>query len=323
MVGDSTACTMIPGLEAVGAPAGVRIENAAVIGCGVVSGWIAPDVVNGRDVNRASRLCQVRAEAADAKALQSGRPNVVLWASSWERNSLSIGSGAKQQTLLAGSPEWSTLLLNRMGQRVRELTATGATVVMVTQPPFVDQGQPAGPTAQDESFLRLNNLLVAFARNRPQVEVVDLADYVCPSGPPCPLVVDNVGARGDGAHYTADGSLWVARWLMPKLGIPSLDHLVAVLPTVRVVGLPRGTVLTGSRCAICRAVLQPGRLRGPVRRERCHRTVTGPGSGAFYVGRVGRPVEHSECARRHVPGAGSGLQHRRPARRRALPSGWR
>jgi peptidoglycan/LPS O-acetylase OafA/YrhL len=247
VIGDSTACTMIPGLEAVGAPAGVRIENAAVIGCGVVSGRIAPHSVDGRDVNRASRLCQGRAEVAEAKALRSGRPNVVLWASSWERNSLSIGNGADQQILPAGSPEWFTVLLNRMGQRVREFTATGATVVMVTQPPFVDQGRPTVPTAQDESFLRLNNLLVAFARNRPHVELVDLAHFVCPSGPPCPLVVDDVDARGDGAHYTADGSLWVARWLMPRLGIPSLDHPVAALPTVRVVGLPKGTVLTGSR----------------------------------------------------------------------------
>ncbi len=252
VVGDSTACTMIPGLEAVGAPAGVRIENAAVIGCGVVSGRIAPDVIGSRDVNRASRLCQGRADAAESKALRSGHPNVVLWASSWERSSLSIGNGAHQQTLPAGSPEWSTVLLSRMGQRVREFTATGATVVMVTQPPFVDQGRPTGPTAQDESFLRLNNLLVAFARNQPHVKVVDLADYVCPSGPPCPLVVDDVWARGDGAHYTKDGSLWVARWLMPKLGIPSLDHPVAALPTVRVVGLPEGAVLTGSRdCPPC------------------------------------------------------------------------
>jgi peptidoglycan/LPS O-acetylase OafA/YrhL len=247
VVGDSTACTMLPGLEAVGAPAGVQIENAAVIGCGVVSGRIAPSWVNGQNVNRRTMLCQSRAVAAEAKALRSGRPNLVLWASSWERTDLSIGSGAHQQILTAGSPEWYTVLLHRMAQRVQEFTAAGATVVMLTQPPFVDPGRPSGPTAEDKSFLRLNNLLVTFARHRPHVEVVDLADYVCPSGPPCPLVVDNVGVRGDGTHYTAEGSLWVARWLMPRLGIPSLDHPVNALPTVRMVGVPEGTVLTGSR----------------------------------------------------------------------------
>ena len=51
VVGDSTACTMLPGLEAVAAPAGVQIENAAVIGCGVVSGEVAPQVTNGVNAN--------------------------------------------------------------------------------------------------------------------------------------------------------------------------------------------------------------------------------------------------------------------------------
>ena len=41
VVGDSTVCTMLPGLEAVAAPAGVAIEDGTVLGCGVVSGEIA------------------------------------------------------------------------------------------------------------------------------------------------------------------------------------------------------------------------------------------------------------------------------------------
>ena len=46
LIGDSTACTMVPGLEAVGAQAGVRIENGAVIGCGVVSGSVASTITD-------------------------------------------------------------------------------------------------------------------------------------------------------------------------------------------------------------------------------------------------------------------------------------
>ncbi len=114
MVGDSTACTMLSGLEAVGAPAGVRIENGAVIGCGVVSGQIAPQIVNGRNVNASSRTCQSRTEAAEAQALRAGHPNIVLWASTWERNSLVVGSGAHQKVVTQGSPQWSAVLLNRM-----------------------------------------------------------------------------------------------------------------------------------------------------------------------------------------------------------------
>jgi peptidoglycan/LPS O-acetylase OafA/YrhL len=247
VVGDSTACTMLPGLTAVAAPLGVQVEDAAVIGCGVVSGTIAPSVVNGSNVNAATRLCQKRAKAAQARALRSGPPTVVLWASTWERSSLVVGSGAQQRVLVADSPQWTAVLMKRMKQAVGQFTATGATVVMLTQPPFVDLGHPAGPTAQDRAFERLNALVATFAANRPHVTLVDLAAYVCPSGPPCPLIVGNEWARGDGDHYTADGSLWVARWLLPHLGIKGLRNPTDPLPTMRIVAPTDETVLGGVR----------------------------------------------------------------------------
>src|SRR6202020_592385 len=87
VVGDSTACTMLPGLTAVAAPLGVEVEDAAVIGCGVVGGAVASNVVSG------TRRCQKRAKTAQARALRLGHPTVVLWASTWERSSLVVGTG--------------------------------------------------------------------------------------------------------------------------------------------------------------------------------------------------------------------------------------
>jgi len=247
LVGDSTACTMLPGLQAIAAPAGVRVENAAIIGCGVVSGQIGPQNVNGSNVNSATRLCQRRASAAEARAQRSGRPNVVLWASTWERSSLVVGNGGHQTVLRQGSPQWYSVLLKRIGQRVQQFTAMGAKVVMLTQPPFTDPGDPSVPTAQDRDFERLNTLLTNFAAHRPNVEVINLASYVCPSGPPCPVLVDDVWVRGDGKHYTTVGSLWVARWLMPQVGIDALDKLTNPLPLMKVVGISNGEVLSGRR----------------------------------------------------------------------------
>ena len=109
-----------------------------------------------------------------------------------------------------------------MNARVRQFTASGATLVMVTQAPFAT-GSRTGQTTQDEGFAQLNALLARFAADHRQVKVINLADRVCPAGPPCPLVVDGIVPRGDGAHYSAEGSLWVARWLMPQLGIPALE----------------------------------------------------------------------------------------------------
>ncbi len=220
VVGDSTACTMVPGLEAVAAPLGIQVENATVIGCGVVSGQVGPDIVNGRNVSEPTRLCAAKAAAVEAKALHVGQPNVVLWASSWERDPIVVGSGTHQRVLVQGSAPWETVLLQRMTQRIRQFEATGATVVLLTQPPFAES-RAAGPTPADRDFERLNQLEAQVAARLPHVKLVDLAARVCPSGPPCPLVVDKVWARGDGRHYTTIGSLWVAQWLVPRLGIRS------------------------------------------------------------------------------------------------------
>ena len=105
---------------------------------------------------------------------------------------------------------------------------------MLTQPPFWQSGNPPRPTPQDKDFERLNALLTKFALHTPHVKSVDLAAYVCPSGPPCPLLVDGLWVRGDGAHYTGEGSLWVARWLMPRLGIKSLAKPTNSLPVMKV-----------------------------------------------------------------------------------------
>ena len=167
LVGDSTACTMLPGLEAVGGPVGVRVEDASVIGCGVVSGEIAPSFTDGRNVNASTRTCQQRAIASENRALHSGRPNVVVWASSWERSALVVGSGTHQTVVVPGSPRWSAVLINRIEAHVRTFTRTGATVVMLTQPPFTDSGSPSSPTARDLDFERLNSLLAQFASQSP------------------------------------------------------------------------------------------------------------------------------------------------------------
>ena len=157
VVGDSTACTMLPGLEAVTAPAGVQIENAAVIGCGVVSGEIAPDYTNGVNVNALSSKCQSEASAQVKRALRSGKPNVVLWGSSWEREGLVVGQGTHKKVLQPGSPQWYSVLTQRMNQRLKEFTDTGATVVMLSQAPFVPVGtHPKDSPSSDEEFARLN-----------------------------------------------------------------------------------------------------------------------------------------------------------------------
>ena len=247
LVGDSTSCTMLPGLEAVAEPAGVKVENGAVIGCGVVSGELAPLYnSNGVNVNAPSSTCQRRADAAEARALRGGRPNVVLWGSVWERAPLLVGNGPHKKALAAGSPEWYTVLRERMEARIKRFTSTGATVVLLTQAPFATSVPTSKSTDDDKAFARLNGLLTQIASSQPKVRIIDLADHVCPGGPPCPLVVDGIGIRGDGAHYASDGSLWVARWLLPQLGIAALDKPSTALPLMRMILPKSGSTVHGT-----------------------------------------------------------------------------
>ena len=186
-----------------------------------------------------------RALAAEGHALRAGPPNVVVWASTWERNSLVVGSGSHKKVVDEGSPQWYAVLTQRMDARVREFTAAGAMVVLLTEPPQVEPGHRSAPTPLDVSYERFNTFLTHFASQTPYVRVINLAARVCPSGPPCPLVVNNTWVRTDGEHYSDAGALWVARWLMPKLGIEALDRPPNALPLLTMDHIKNGQTLTG------------------------------------------------------------------------------
>ena len=218
VVGDSTACTLLPGLVAVAPTYGVRVEDASVIGCGVVSGQIAPSFDDGVNVEQFTNDCQAKALAAEQAGLKLGNPNVIIWSSSFEKDSIVVNSSAGQKVLISGTPEWQSTIKKRIEQRIDLLRSTGATIVILLQPPEVNPGNPKHPTASDADFARFNDLLLQVAASDPShVRVVNLESKVCPSGPPCPYIVDGMPIRPDDMHYSSKGSLWVSEWLMPRI----------------------------------------------------------------------------------------------------------
>ena len=62
--------------------------------------------------------------------------------------------------------------------------------------------------------------------------------------------------RGDGLHYTTEGSLWVARWLMPQLGIAALDKPDNTLPVMKMVVSGRRKGPQGNAATRHRRILQ-------------------------------------------------------------------
>ena len=225
VVGDSTACSLLIGLKAVGPSYGMQFENGAVIGCGIVSGVTAPVYVNGHNFVSYTKLCQGQANRAEATAIDRYHPSLVVWASTDERNSIVVNAAHGSKVLSTGSPEWRSVMLQRMDTRINKFLATGAKVVLTLAAPAVHQGDTLN--AQDESYAQMNSLLRKVAARHPhEVALVDLSRRVCPTGPPCQAVVPAFNpkpttvtqtVRADGTHYLPNASLWVARWLVPQI----------------------------------------------------------------------------------------------------------
>jgi len=240
VIGDSTSCTLLPGLAAVGPTFGLQFHSGAVVGCGIVSGQLAPLYADGQNFTAYTAKCQSDAEHDEYSAIERYDPRIVVWGSTDERSSFVV-HGAGSQVLVSGSPQWHAVMLRRMNGRVDSLLATGAKVILVLEPPAVHQNP--GIDSDDMEYERMNALLREVAAQHPdQVGVVNLQPRVCPSGPPCPYVVpgfNSTPSRGgqkfacgavmspvpcdqtlrplDGLHYTPAGSLWVAEWLVPRI----------------------------------------------------------------------------------------------------------
>ncbi len=241
VIGDSTSCTLLPGLAAVGPTYGMQVHSGAVVGCGVVSGQLAPLYKNGLNVVAYTAKCQTDSDNAEYTAIERYDPRIVVWGSTDERSSFVVQAAAGSKVLVSGSPQWHAVMLKRMNARVDSLLATGARVILVLEPAAVHANP--GLDSDDIAYERMNALLREVAAQHPdQVGVVNLQPRVCPSGSPCPYVVPGFNptphrsgqkfACGpwispvpcaqtlrpvDGLHYTLTGSLWVAEWLVPRI----------------------------------------------------------------------------------------------------------
>ncbi len=240
VIGDSTSCTLLPGLEAVGPTYGMQFHSGAVVGCGVVSGQLAPFYENQINLSAYTAKCQAEADHNESSAIERYDPRIVVWGSTDERSSF-VANGTRSQVLVSGSPRWRAVMLKRMNERVESLLAAGAKVILLLEPASVHQSP--GLDSNDTAYERMNGMLRKVAAQHPgQVGLVNLQPRVCPSGPPCPYVVPGFNSsptRGgqtftcgavaspvpcdetlrplDGLHYTTAGSLWVAEWLVPRI----------------------------------------------------------------------------------------------------------
>jgi hypothetical protein len=187
-----------------------------VIGCGVVYDevWDASE-----PFPKSTQNCHSIMAERERTALAEFRPQVVLWVSTWERFNLVVHG----RVLETGTARWRRELDRRLDAAYHVLTAGGAKLLVATiaapAPAGLLLGERVMSPKFDWKFGDLDERLKAFARRHPGgAMLLDIAKKVCPNGPPCPADIGGIEPRKlDGAHFDPAGSVWLARWMLPRI----------------------------------------------------------------------------------------------------------
>ncbi len=214
VVGDSLGCSVAVGLGPAGAPA-IVAQQATIVGCGVVSDQVFDEA---EPFPRGTENCPRLVSDLESRALARFRPDLVLWVSTWERFNLVEGN----HLLPTGSEAWKQELQRRLTAGYQRLTAEGARLAFVTvaapaPASMINGGRIVSPRF-DWRFPAMDKQLALFVAAHPDTRVIDVAAKLCPHGAPCPSKVDGAEPRnGDGVHFDPPGSVWLARWMLPKI----------------------------------------------------------------------------------------------------------
>jgi SGNH domain (fused to AT3 domains) len=239
LVGDSIATSMYDGLNEVASRAGIELSAAAYPGCGVIRG--IPALADGTPMGLGDK-CQDVIPKVHSQMLAQVQPDLVVWLSNWEVTDHIVDG----TWLRLGTPDGDAGFANLLGETADRLLSTGARLVILL---------PAVPTpdarlmsySYSDRLQRmpvLNQLLEAQAKRRPDVtNIVDLMPIVCPTGPPCPEMVNGIRLRPDGSHFEIDGARYVSEQLVPRLlelaRTPKYPPPPAPAPTAQLVAPPK------------------------------------------------------------------------------------
>ena len=214
VIGDSRACSLLPGLEAAKRPTGVRVGDGAVLGCGVVAerfdipGFVTDAWRNACPGAARRGLARVRAGS-----------DILVWWSTWEGEDLLVGS----RVVRAGTDEHDALVRDRMERWLASAVRPGTQIAIVLTP--MPTADPARPQSDDATraqavakLARLNRIVRDFAATHPdRVTAIDLDHFLCDGRADCPFRRRGVVMRPDGEHLGAQAAGIVTRWLLPQL----------------------------------------------------------------------------------------------------------
>jgi len=213
LVGDSVATSLYPGLAEVARERNVSLSAAAFPGCGVLAG--EPTLANGTILDNGAN-CDREIVKLEIEAEAKVQPELVVWLSVWEVMDRLVGDTRYSLDTPEGQLEYAHLI----DEAAARFQRRGARLVILLPAQSTDDAFLPHYTHSDQinRLAVLNHLLQDFAaRNARTTSIIDLNPIVCPGGPPCPDVVNNITLRPDGTHFEADGARYVADRVMPLL----------------------------------------------------------------------------------------------------------
>jgi peptidoglycan/LPS O-acetylase OafA/YrhL len=207
--GDSIGWTLVqyyPGLP------GVTLVDHTNLGCGIVRG--GPYRYFGQQYDE-SDVCNSWPQRW-AQQIANDRPDEVLLVTGrWE----TMDREHDGDWTHVGEPAFDAYLSSELQRAITVLGASGAKVVVATEPYNRRGEQPDGSLYPEDDPSRVDdwNAIVAntLAAN-PTVARLDLNKQLCPDGE-FTWNVEGVQVRSDGVHLSPEGVAWLSPWLSDQL----------------------------------------------------------------------------------------------------------
>jgi hypothetical protein len=214
IVGDSVAGTLGLGFDTVGREHNLWVWNRGRLGCGL---FYSGSVIEGGELLRVDPECDWRASWPGE--LDYFKPDVVIMlVGAWDILDREVDG----KSVPFGTVDYDSSFLTQLDDATTLLRSRGAKVVVLTTP-FFSRPELVGQTGREwpeydpARVDRLNSLYRDFVTAHPdRYTIVDLNRFVSPGGK-FTDELNGVQIRGDGVHFTTEGSRMVANWLVPQL----------------------------------------------------------------------------------------------------------
>jgi SGNH domain (fused to AT3 domains) len=219
LVGDSVADSFSSALAAEAGRRGVSLARSIRPGCGILRGL--PTTRDGYTppwaTGCAAAVDDWRRQAAAIPA------DIVMFLSTWDGSPRLLDGTFVDPATFTGFRATADLM-REMIDAIAPV-GSGRNVVLLAESIPTHGAISGDATPERIAEARWHRAVLRdVARSDPaRVRVVDLGQWLCPLGPPCPEVVDGIAARGDdGGHFSPDGAAWLAPRLLDALGVPAV-----------------------------------------------------------------------------------------------------